>query len=580
MYVEDRMNVAVDTGEMGVQAILLIEDNVRFYSSYLPVIYTELLRHSHSLAPEGVNLSHKLMRIKARPKILLCSTYEEAWREFETYEDNILGVISDIEFPRDGRLEPEAGVAFARAVRARQPDVPIMLQSGLADNEALARSADASFLLKGSPTLLHQLRRFMIDHFGFGDFVFRLPDGEIVTHAKDLRSLEDLLQVVPAESIAYHAARNHFSNWLKARTEFELAHRLRPRKVSDFATVEDLRTDLVTAIREYRQRQNRGTVADFSRETFDPAVGFARIGGGSIGGKARGLAFVNFLLADYDFGRRFPGVQVQVPPAVVLGTDVFDYFLEDNALRDFAIACDDDEALVARFLAARFPPDARVALAAFLERADYPLAVRSSSLLEDSQYQPFAGIYDTLMLPNTHPDPAERLAQLVEAVCRVYASTFKQRTKVYLSTSPYRLEEEKMAVIVQQVVGARHGERFYPDVSGVARSHNFYPVAPMQAADGIAAVALGLGETVVDGERCFRFCPRYPRHLVQFSSVRDVLRNSQRSFYALRLDEAGRRRTPPLRAGALRPRGGRGGPDARRRSAPPGRPRTTRSTTG
>ncbi len=538
MAVEDRMNVAVDTGEMGVQAILLIEDNVRFYSSYLPVIYSELLRHSHSLAPEGVNLSHKLMRIKARPKILLCGTYEEAWREFETYEENILGVISDIEFPRDGRLEPEAGVAFARAVRARQPDVPIMLQSALAQNEALARAAGAAFLLKGSPTLLHQLRRFMTDHFGFGDFIFRLPGGEIVTHAKDLRSLEALLQEVPAESIAYHAARNHFSNWLKARTEFELAHRLRPRKVSDFATVEDLRTDLVTAIREYRQRRNRGIVADFSRETFDPASGFARIGGGSIGGKARGLAFVNFLLADYDFGRRFPGVQVQVPPAVVLGTDVFDDFLEDNALRDFALACEDDEALVARFLEARFPPPARAALAALLELADYPLAVRSSSLLEDSQYQPFAGIYDTLMLPNAHPDPAERLAQLVEAVCRVYASTFRRRAKTYLSTSPYRLEEEKMAVIVQKVVGARHGARFYPDVSGVARSHNVYPVAPMAAADGIAAVALGLGETVVDGERCFRFCPRYPQHLVHFSSVRDVLKNSQRTFYALRLDEA------------------------------------------
>lgn len=537
MYVEDRINVAVDTGEMGVQAVLLIEDSVRFYSSFLPVIYTELLRHSHSLAPEGVNLSHKLMRIKARPKILLCSSYEEAWSYFETYEENILGVISDIEFPVAGQLDREAGVAFAREVRARQPDVPIMLQSGRQDNEALARSVEASFLLKGSPTLLHQLRRFMGDHFGFGDFVFRRPSGEIVTHAKDMKSLEEMLRVVPADSIAYHASRNHFSNWLKARTEFELAHRLRPRKVSDFATVEDLRADLVTSIQEYRRRQNRGTVADFTPDTFDPATGFSRIGGGSIGGKARGLAFVNFLLADYDFAQRFPGVHVSVPPAVILGTDVFDLFLEANGLRNVAIGCEDDDALLRQFLEGALPAEIEQALAAFLELARYPLAVRSSSLLEDSQYQPFAGIYDTLMLPNVDPDPGVRLAQLLEAVRRVYASTFMQRAKAYLGASPYRLEEEKMAVIIQKVVGARHGDRFYPDVSGVARSHNFYPAGPMTAADGIVAVALGLGETVVDGETCFRFCPRYPRHLAHFASVRDMVKNSQRGFYALRLGD-------------------------------------------
>jgi len=538
MYVEDRMNVPIDTGEMGVQAVLVIEDSVRFYSSYLPVIYSELLRHSHSLAPEGVNLSHKLMRIKARPKILLATSYEEAWHYFETYEENVLGVISDIEFPRGGRLESEAGVAFAREVRTRTPDVPIMLQSSLPANEALARSVGASFLLKDSPTLLHQLRRFMIDNFGFGDFVFRTADGHVVTHAKDLKSLEELLPLVPAESIAYHAARNHFSTWLKARTEFELAERLRPRQVSDFESVEGLRHEILTSVQEYRRRQNRGQVADFAPETFDPDTGFARIGGGSIGGKARGLAFVNYLLADYDFDRRFPGTHVTVPPAVVLGTDVFDTFLELNDLRDFALGCDDDEALAERFVASRFPREAAEALAMFLEKARYPLAVRSSSLLEDSPYQPFAGIYDTLMLPNVSGTLDERLMRLVEAVRRVYASTFTRRSKAYLSTSPYRLEEEKMAVIVQKVVGARHQDRFYPDVSGVARSHNFYPVGAITASDGIAAVALGLGETVVDGETCFRFCPRYPQHLVHFSSVKDVLKNSQRSFYALRLDAA------------------------------------------
>ncbi len=540
MYIEDKLNVAVDTGEMGVQAILLIEDSVRFYSSYLPVLYAELLRHSHSLAPEGVNLSHKLMRIKARPKILLCGTFEEAWRCFEQYETNVLGVISDIEFPRGGRLVPEAGVEFARAVRARQPDVPIMLQSGRPENEALARAVGASFLLKGSPTLLHQLRRFMSEYFGFGDFVFRQPDGAIVAHAKDLKSLEELLRVVPADSIAYHASRNHFSNWLKARTEFALAHHLRPRKVSDFASVEDLRQELIGAIQEYRRQQAKSTVVDFDPGGFDPTVGLSRIGGGSIGGKARGLAFINYLLADYDFERRFPGVQVVVPPGVILGSDVFDVFLEANNLRDFAMSCGDDAELVLRFLAGGFLPEVREALAAFLERATYPLAVRSSSLLEDSQYQPFAGIYETWMLPNDHPSLEVRLSALLDAVRRVYASTFTRRSKAYVAASPYRLEEEKMAVIIQKVVGARHGERFYPELAGVARSHNFYPVGPMQAGDGIAAVALGLGEAVVEGEVCVRFCPRYPQHVVHAASAQDLLQNSQRRFYALRLGGDGR----------------------------------------
>lgn len=543
MYIEDKLNVAVDTGQMGVQAILLVEDSVRFYSSYLPVIYTELLRHSHSLAPEGVNLSHKLMRIKARPKILLCGTFEEAWAYFDRYEENILGVISDIEFPRGGRLVPEAGVELAEAVRARQPDVPIMLQSGRPETETLARAVGAAFLLKGSPTLLHQLRRFMTEAFGFGDFVFRRPDGSIVGQAKDLKSLEELLHVVPADSIAYHAARNHFSNWLKARTEFALAHHLRPRKVSDFPTVEALRAELIGAIQTYRRQQARSTVVDFDPSSVDPTLGLSRIGGGSIGGKARGLAFVNFLLADYDFERRFPGVQVAVPPGVILGSDVFEQFLEANNLRDFAMSCEDDAELVARFLAGEFPPEIREALGAFLERATYPLAVRSSSLLEDSQYQPFAGVYDTWMVPNDAPSVDARLSALLDAVRRVYASTFSQRSKTYVAASPYRLEEEKMAVIVQRVVGARHGERFYPDVAGVARSHNFYPVGPMRAEDGIAAVALGLGEAVVEGEPCVRFCPRYPHHLVHFSSARDMLQNSQRCFYALRLggDGAGSR---------------------------------------
>lgn len=536
-YVEDRLNVEHDTGVMGVQTIIVIEDNIRFYSSFLPAIYTELVNQSHRLLPEGANVSQKLMRIQARPKILLSSTFESAWSDFERYQDNVLGVISDVEFPKDGGLTPEAGAEFARRVQAQRPDIPVMLQSSLQRNEALAASVGASFLQKGSPTFLAQLRRFMVENFSFGDFVFRLPDGTEVDRAEDLRGLEDKLHTVPAESLAYHGERNHFSNWLKARTEFELAHQLRPRKVSDFGTLEDLRSDLIRSIQEYRARRTRGVVADFDRDSFDPSRAFARIGGGSIGGKARGLAFVNLLLAEHEVELRFPGVRVAVPPSVVLGTDVFDRFLEENDLRDFAINASDDAEVTRRFLAAAFPKAYLGDLAALLEAARYPLAVRSSSLLEDSQYQPFAGIYETYMLPNSHPDPAVRLRHLIDAVRRVYASTFSSRAKAYLSATPYRLEEEKMAVIIQRVVGSTHGDRFYPDFSGVARSYNFYPTPPTTTEDGIAAVGLGLGETVVDGEACIRFCPRYPRHLVQFSSVKSILQNSQREFYALQLRE-------------------------------------------
>jgi CheY-like chemotaxis protein len=535
--VEDRINVVRDTGGLGVQAIIVIEDNIRFYSSFLPVIYSELMNHALRLVPEGINLAHKLMRLQARPKILLCRTFEEAWEHFDRYEENVLGVISDIQFPKAGSLSREAGVEFARLVRSRQPDIPVMLQSSRPDSEALARSVGASFLLKDSPTLLHDLRQFMVDHFGFGDFIFRLPDGTEVARAHDLKMLEEKLRTVPAESVAYHAARNHFSKWLKARTEFAVAHSLRPRKVSDFATVEHLRQDIIRSIQAYRETRSRGVIADFDRTTFDPAAGFSRIGGGSLGGKARGLAFVNYLLSEHQVGERFRGMRVAVPPSVVIGTDVFDEFLERNDLRDFAINVSDEQEIGRRFLASPLPDAVMRDLASFLEIVRFPLAVRSSSLLEDSQHQPFAGVYETHMLSNSHPEPKVRLRQLVSAVKRVYASMFTRRAQAYLKTTSYRLEEEKMAVVLQKVVGSAHGSRFYPHISGVARSHNFYPTGPMRAEDGIVAVALGFGETVMSGHPCVRFCPSYPLHPVQFSSVREVLENSQRRFFALPLHD-------------------------------------------
>lgn len=533
--VEDRRNVEADTGEMGVQAIILIEDSPGYYSSFLPAIHSELVRHSEALAAEGLNWSQRLLRVKARPKILLCHSYEEAWDAFERYEEHILGVISDMEFPREGEVRPDAGLDFARRIRARQPDVPVMLQSGTSDAEPLARAAGAAFLRKGSPTLLHELRAFIAENFGFGDFIFRRPDGSTVARASTLMALEEQLRVAPPESIAYHAARNHFSTWLKARTEFALAYRLRPRKLADYPTVEDLRADLVREIHRYRDRLNRGTVAAFSEETFDPDASFCRIGAGSLGGKGRGLALVNLLVGEHDLEWRFPGVRVSVPPAVVLGTEVFDRFLDDNDLRDFAVQRDRDEEVVRAFQSAALPHDVSERLAAYLSRVDTPLAVRSSSLLEDSRYQPFAGVYDTWMLPNADAPAGARLAALERAVARVYASTFTRRARAYLAQSPYRLEEEKMAVVIQRVVGSRHERRYYPDFAGVARSHNFYPIPPLEPNDGIAAVALGLGAMVVEGAPCFRFCPRHPRRPAQFLTVDQMVGDAQRDFYALDL---------------------------------------------
>jgi CheY-like chemotaxis protein len=534
--VEDWRNVAHDTGSVGVQVIILVEDNVRYYSSFLPVMYTELLHHSQRVITEGLNLSQKILRMRARPKILLCTTWEEAEDAFERYAEEVLGIISDVEFPRAGEKVPRAGAEFARHVRAAYPDVPIILHSSRPENQALAHSVGADFLLKGSPLLLQELRDVMLEHFGFGDFVFRRPEGSEVDRASDLRGLEEKLATVPEESIVHHASRNHFSRWLKARTEFALAEELRPRTLADYASPQALRESLIRAIASYRLEQARSLVTDFDRNDFDLSGDFYRMGGGSLGGKARGLAFVRRLLAEQGLRDRFPGVEIAVPTSAVLGTDVFDRFLDDNDLRYFAIECEDDTQIQSRFRAARFPEPAERDVAAFLERATWPLAVRSSSLLEDSQHQPFTGVYETLMLANNAWSLGERLDRAILAIKRVYASTFCQHAKAYLRATPYRLEEEKMAVILQRIVGASRGSRFYPDFSGVARSHNFYPAPPLMPGDGIVAVALGMGRAVVEGGACLRFCPRYPRSILQFSSAQEVLETTQREFWALPLE--------------------------------------------
>lgn len=536
-HLEDSLNVESDTLAVGVQTIILIEDNVRFYSAYLPIIYTEIFKQSMRLISEGVSLSDRYLRMRARPKILLCTNYEDAWYNFEKYEEFILGIISDIDFMRNGKKDRRAGLEFARKVKERHHDIPILLQSNYTEFREEAYRVGASFLLKNSPTLLNDLRQFMVDHFGFGDFVFCNPAGEEVGRASNLIELERQLRTVPEESIRYHAENNHFSSWLKARTEFWLAHKLRPSKVSDFASIADLRKMLITSLRDYRKTRIRGTITEFKPDSFDPTGSFATIGGGSLGGKARGLSFVNLLINNSGLRQKFPDLVIQVPPAVVVGTDVFDYFLDENNLRHFALSCKDDQELKQRFLdAGKFPEEVVNQLRHFLEMIRTPLAVRSSSILEDSQYHPFAGVYQTYMLPNNHLNLEERLRQLLNAVKGVYASTYTQSAKEYIKITSYRLEEEKMAVIVQKIVGAAHSQRFYPDFAGVARSHNFYPVAPQKSSDGIIAVALGLGKTVVEGGNAVKFSPEHPQHLPQFSDTDMTLKHNQNEFFALDLE--------------------------------------------
>jgi len=536
-YIEDKRNVQHDTRAIGVPVLLVVEDNIRYYSSFLPVMYTELIKQSKRVIQEGINVAHKLVRMQARPRILLSSNFEDAASLVEEYRDYLFGMVSDVEFPMEGKLSPEAGFELARLVKSLVPDAPVVLQTSRTEFRPRAFAEGFSFLRKRSPTLLRDLRRILTEEFGFGDFVFRLPDSTEVARAKDMNELEERLQTVPEESVVFHSQSNHFSHWLMARTEFALAAKLRPRKVSDFASPEHLRRDLIESINQYRREQSEVLIGDFRADTFKPSESnFLRIGSGSLGGKARGLAFVRHLLRKSRLTRRFPGVRISVPPAVVLATDVFDQYLAENNLLDFALQCEDDAEIHRRFLAAPLSAALSEDLKSFLAEVNHPLAVRSSSLLEDSQYQPFTGVYETFMLGNQQATPEARLTALSEAIRRVYASMFSRHAKAYVRATPYRLEEEKMAVILQQVVGTQHSQRFYPDFSGVVRSHNSYPVSPMTFEDGIAAVALGLGRAVVDGGKCLTFCPRYPQNLVQFSSVEDILANSQSEFWALELD--------------------------------------------
>jgi CheY-like chemotaxis protein len=531
--VEDRRNAEHDILVGGVQGIILVEDEPRFYSIYLPHFYTEITSQTGRLMSEGINLSHRLLRIRARPKILLAQDYEEAWELYERYAGKILGIVTDVSFPRNGELDQEAGLDLARRIRENDEDLPILVQSMESEHREKALRIGAQFMSKQSPHLLEDLREYILENFGFGDFVFKLPDGSSIVRAVDVREMLRCLAEVPDASLVFHASRNHFSAWLKARTEFELASMLRPRKVTEFETPSDLRTYLITTITGYLREIQQHVTTDFNGKLYNEFAAFSKIGSGSLGGKGRGLAFMHKMLARHALDSEM--VEIAIPQTVALASDVYEEFLEDNRLRGFVTRASEmsDQQVLDYIRRSRFRHELRSDLGAYLEKVCEPIAVRSSSILEDSVYQPFAGVYATIMLPNNHPSLDVRLAQLLEAIKVVYASTVFKNARDYLETTPFRVEEELMAVLVQRLVGRRRGDRFYPTFSGVASSYNFYPFGDMRPEDGVAQVALGLGKSVVEGFEALRFCPRHPQTLPQFSAVNDILRNAQRRFYAL-----------------------------------------------
>lgn len=533
--VEDGANIQHDVNVAGVQCIILLEDSVKFYSSYLPLLYAEVVRQTQLVMADGVNAMQKLIRMRARPKILLATTFEEGLELYRKYRDQVLGVVTDVSFYRKGSRDPDAGIAFAAMVKEDISDRPVLIQSTEAENRQKAVHVGARFIDKSSPSLLREVREFLQDHLGFGDFIFRRSDVTPVASASDLRSLVQAIRTVDAESLMFHARRNHFSTWLMARTEFDLARALRPRRVGDFESPETMREYLLESLESHIGRTRAGVVAEFSDREVAASNMFVRIGEGSLGGKGRGLAFMNAIFDTYKVDDHIPGVSIFVPPTAVLATGVFDRFMEESGLVSFVLCGAEDTAVARAFLKAGFPDEVREQLRSFLEQVSYPLAVRSSSMLEDASFQPFAGVYRTYMIPNNDPELDVRLAELLTAVKLVYASTYYEEARSYIQATPNRLEEEKMAVVIQQVVGRNYGEYLYPNIAGTARSRNFYPMEGMKPDDGIASVALGLGSVVVDGGKCVRFSPRHAQRLYQFSSVQESLRNSQREICALDL---------------------------------------------
>lgn len=534
---EDRLNIDRDTQQAMVRVLILVEDSPQYYSTFLPLIYKEFVKQTQSVLGVGLNEEHRLLRMRSRPKIMLAETYEEAMYLYQKYRAYLIGVISDTRIPRNGQPDENAGADILTSIKQEIPDLPILLLSSESKNRYKADRIPAIFLDKNSPNLLVELHQFFLNHLGFGDFIFRTSHGVEIDRASDLRTLEIKVATIPDDSLLHHASRNHFSNWLMARTEFALASTFREVHVSDFSNIAEMRKYIVSGLHTLRKLQQKGVVAQFKAHTFDSDImDFVKIGDGSLGGKARGLAFMSAFFHQHTrLFETYPQIDIQIPKTLVITTQGFESFIVSNQLQYVSKTDLSDDNIAHIFLQAKMPDWLVSALETFLIQVNYPLSIRSSSLLEDAHYQPYAGLYHTYMIPNNHPDAGIRLSQLIDAIKLVYASTYYEDPKSFTRHSVSQPQEESMAVIIQQLVGEAYSDYFYPAISGVAQSHNFYPVSHMKPEDGIAHIAIGLGKTVVEGEKTIRFSPRYPRTLPQFTTVEDIMANSQRYFYALKV---------------------------------------------
>jgi hypothetical protein len=533
--VEDSQNVERDLSIASIGTILVIEDAVEHYSLILPHLYSMLMQRTFMLVPQGINESDRQVRTRVRPKVLLARTFGEASALFEKYETSLVGIISDLHTFRDDLADPEMGVRFLRTVAARAPGIPILVQSSEPNVAEVAMSVGACYLNKHGSNMRAAIERFVLEDIGFGDFEFRTPQGTKIERVANLWEMEQALSVVPDESLVFHVERNDLSHWFRARGETTLAAVLRPITLADFPGVDALKKYLINAISIARREKYRGAIADFRPPEFDPSYPFLVLGRGSLGGKGRGLAFVFRQLSRWLQDDRIQGIRMRLPRTLVIGADESDAFLKDNGLDVMSFEGVADDAILRRFAHGRLDRRLRECLEFYVTQVNVPLAVRSSGLLEDSHRQPLAGLYATYMLPNNHPDLEVRLEQLATAMKLVYASAYLERPRRYLEAIGHDLAESRMAVLVQEVAGHRYGQYFYPAISGVAQSHNYYPVFKMKPEDGVATIALGLGKQVVEGGDAVRFCPRYPQVLPQFRSPAEVMRVAQREFFALDL---------------------------------------------
>ena len=561
--IEDKMNLEHDIREAGVQMILLVEDSVRFYSSILPNLYNYILEQSKNFSKEALNRHAATMRMRGRPKVVLARTYEEAQKLYDKYSNNTLGVISDARFPLKSAAKafgneveqeanpehgtdtfgrekcPDAGLRLFRYIRKTDPFVPLIIESSESDNRAKAEAEGFRFVDKNSKKMSVDLRRLMEEHMGFGDFIFRDPKThEEIMRIRSLKELQDNIFNIPNDSMLYHISRNHMSRWLCARAIFPVSAFLKHVTWEKLQDVDAHRQIIFDAIVQYRHMKNLGVVAVFDRMKFDKYAHFARIGEGSLGGKGRGLAFLDNIIKRHPEFNQYENATVQIPKTVVLCTDIFDEFMMSNNLYPIALSDASDDEILKHFLHAQLPDSLIADFFTFFEATKSPIAIRSSSLLEDAHYQPFAGIYSTYMIPYLE-DKYQMLQMLACAIKGVYASVFYRDSKAYMTATRNVIDQEKMAVILQEVVGKDYGTRYYPTMSGVLRSLNYYPIGDEEAEEGIASLALGLGKYIVDGGQTLRVCPYHPHQVLQTSETEMALRDTQTQFYALDMKHVG-----------------------------------------